>query len=115
MRLEKYLNISDPSTAPFRSMSISLVEKPTDKTDDLNMGNVEESIDLLLKRANKSLKSIYRGKMVFDLCSEGEGNTPDDVSMIESKRSIVKEMWFNLNDELSTIQSDFESYLSSLK
>lgn len=114
MRLQKYLDISDSSTALFRSLNINLVEKPDDMVTNTT-NQVEESIDLLLKRANKSLKSVYRGKMVFGLCSEDQGLNPDDVTMMESKRSVVKEMWYELNDELSTIQSNFESYLSNLK
>lgn len=116
MRLYNYLNISDPSTSLFRSLNINLVEKTTNNVDIVkDLERVDGSIENLLKEANRELKSVYRGKMVFDLCTEEEGYTPDEVKMTESKKDQVKQLWFKLNDDLSNIQSEFESYISSLK
>lgn len=117
MRLSKYLALSsDNNTTHFRSLSINLVENTTDNIDIINqIEEVTDEVASLLNRANKELKSVYRGKMKFDLCLDEQGSIPDDVRMDKSKLPKVKELWFEFNDELSEIQSSFESYLKSIK
>lgn len=117
MRLTKYLSLSsDNDTSLFRSLQINLVESDTSNIDIVNkIDNVIPEVSSLLDKANKELKSIYRGKMKFDLCLEEEGSTPDEVRMDKSKLPKVKELWFELNNDLSEIQSSFEKYLSTMK
>lgn len=118
MRLSKYLALStnDNNTSLFRSLSINLVDKDTNNIDIVNqLDYITEDVAHLLDKANKQLKTVYRGKMKFDLCTEQEGNTPDVVKMNESNREKVKSLWYELNNDLCEIQYSFESYINSIK
>lgn len=117
MRLSNYLKLSsDNDTSSFRSMSINLVDDDIDGKEIINnLPQVTNEVTTLIDRANKELKSIYRGKMRFDLCIEDKGNTPDEIKIDKIKKEKLKEMWYEFNDDLSEIQNNFEIYLKSIK
>ena len=116
MRLYKYLSVSCSEDASvFRSLGLHLVEESTGKTEVIaklqEEGVLDEEVLMLLDRANRELKKMYRGKLKFDLCLEDEGLTPDDLKIEEKKAKAIKEKWFKFNDELSKIQIKFENNL----
>jgi hypothetical protein len=114
MRLYKYLSIStnDDDISSFRSLNIDLVETKTHNIDLVERiqqrYDLDDKISRLIEDANKELKSIYRGKYIFDFCLEEQGLTPDSMKIDNNKVRQLKEKWFKFNDELSTIQNEFE-------
>ncbi len=120
MRLRKFLSISskDDDVNDFRSLSLGLVESDTGNTDIVRRLNEVFLLDgksiQLLDEANKELKLIYRGKMKFDFCLESQGVGPDNVKINHKKYRQLKDKWFKFNDELSSIQNDFEKTLKKV-
>ena len=120
MRLRKFLSISsiDNDVSDFRSLNLDLVESNTGNTDLVKRITERFLMDdkalQLLENANKELKKMYRGKLVFDFCLEEQGISPDQVK-IESKKAFqLKEKWFKFNDQLSEIQIDFEKSIKKV-
>ena len=116
MRLYKYLTVStDDETSAFRSLNLDLVEKDTGNTDLVKQVLEKHGLDdialQLLERANNELKKMYRGRLKFDFCLEGQGTLPEDVKIERRKVRQLKEKWFKFNNELSEIQIDFEKSL----
>jgi len=114
MRLYRYLKVStdDDDVSSFRSLNIDLVENKTNNYDLVlriqEKYQLDDAMMELLERANKELKSIYRGKYVFDFCLEEQGHSPEVIRMDAQKIRQLKEKWFKFNDELSNIQNEFE-------
>lgn len=114
MRLYKFLSISscDEDASAFRSLSLDLVEEDTGNVDLVKNVSEKYMLDdaalILLEKANKELKKMYRGKLRFDFCLEEQGMVPDEVKIERKKVRQLKEKWFQFNDELSNIQIDFE-------
>lgn len=122
MRLYKYLSISskDDDVSAFRSLNLDLVEDDTGNIDLVKRISDKYLVDdialQLLERANKELKKMYRGKLKFDFCLEEQGMISDGIGIECKKSKQLKEKWFKFNDELSTIQIDFEKkYIKSLQ
>ena len=116
MRLHKYLSVSsDEDSSVFRSVNLDLVEEETGNFDIIKKVMEEHGLDdaavQLLERANKELKKMYRGKLKFDFCIEGQGMTPEQIKIEKRKARQLKEKWFKFNNELSEIQIDFEKSL----
>jgi hypothetical protein len=116
MRLYKYLTISgDDDTSAFRSLNIDLVEEETGNVDLVKriteLHDLDDAATLLLERANNELKKMYRGRLKFDFCLEGQGVLPEDVKIERRKIRQLKEKWFKYNNEMSEIQIDFENSL----
>lgn len=116
MRLYKYLTVStDEETSAFRSLNLDLVESDTGNSDLVKQMLEKHGLDTvaleLLERANKELKKMYRGKLRFDFCMEGQGMTPEEIKIEKRKVRQLKEKWFKFNNELSEIQIDFEESL----
>lgn len=114
MRLYKFLALAgDDDTSVFRSLNLDLVEDTTDNIDIVKRVSEKYMLDdaalLLLEKANKELKLMYRGKLKFDFCMEEEGFIPDDVKIDPKKVKQLKEKWFKFNDELSGIQTELEN------
>lgn len=114
MRLYKFLSISgcDEDASAFRSLSLDLVEEDTGNVDLVkNMSEkymLDDAALILLEKANRELKKMYRGKLRFDFCLEEQGIVPDEVKIERKKVRQLKEKWFQFNDELSNIQINFE-------
>ena len=119
MRLYKYLALSsrDDDVSRFRSLKVDLVESDTGNVELVKRiaekGMLDDSVLVLLERANRELKKLYRGKFKFDLCLD-EGMSPDEVKMDSQKVKQLKEKWFQFNDELSQIQINFEKSLKKV-
>ena len=116
MRLYKYLSIStDEEDSAFRSLNLDLVEKETGNKElvqqVLDKHGLDDTALKLLEKANIELKKMYRGKLKFDFCMEGQGMTPEEVKIEKRKARQLKEKWFKFNNELSEIQIDFEESL----
>lgn len=120
MRLRKFLSISskDDDVNDFRSLNLGLVEEDTGNVDLVKRLTEKSMLDdaslLLLERANRELKRMYRGKLKFDFCSEDQGMTPDHVKIERKKVRQLKERWFKFNDELSEIQIEFEKSIKKV-
>ncbi len=114
MRLYKFLSLSsvDDDASAFRSLNLDLVEDDTGNSDLVKRVSEKYLLDdtalILLERANKELKRMYRGKLKFDFCLEEQGMKPDEVKIEKRKVRQLKEKWFKFNDELSEIQINFE-------
>lgn len=114
MRLYKYLSLSsnDDDVSSFRSLNIALVEKKTNNMDLVERIQTKYEMvfdaDMLIEKANKELKLMYRGKFLFDYCLEEQGLPPENIKVGSQKVRMLKEKWFKFNDELSTIQDEFE-------
>ena len=116
MRLHKYLTLStDEERSTFRSLNLDLVEEETGNSELVKQVLEEHGLDAvaiqLLEKANNELKKMYRGKLRFDFCVEGQGMTPEEVKIEKRKVRQLKEKWFKFNNELSEIQIDFEKSL----
>jgi len=116
MRLYTYLTVStDDETSSYRSLNLDLVAEETGNVDLVKRINelhgLDDSAIQLLERANSELKKMYRGRLKFDFCSEGQGIAPEDVNIEKRKIRQLKEKWFKFNNELSEIQIDFEQSL----
>lgn len=117
MRLYRYLALSstDEGVSTFRALKLDLVEEETGNTALVKRMSEDFALDdtaiQLLERANAELKKMYRGKLKFDFCTENQGFTPDEVRIEIKKVRQLKEKWFKFNDELSSIQIDFEDKL----
>jgi hypothetical protein len=117
MRLYSFLSISsgDNEESAFRSLNLDLVEEDTGNADLVKRVSEKYMLDdaalMLLEKANKELKKMYRGKLRFDFCLEEQGMTPDEVKIERRKVRQLKEKWFQFNDELSNIQLGLEKTL----
>jgi hypothetical protein len=116
MRFYKYMTISsDDEASTVRSLTVDLVEEDTGNSELVKKVLEEHGLDSvameLLEKANVELKKMYRGKLKFDFCSEGQGMTPEEVKIEKRKVRQLKEKWFKFNNELSEIQIDFEESL----
>jgi len=114
MRLYNFLSISsgDNEESVFRSLNLDLVESDTGNSDLVRRITEKYMLDdtamMLLEKANKELKEMYRGKLRFDFCLEEQGKSLQDTKMGRKKIGQLKEKWFKFNDELSNIQISFE-------
>jgi hypothetical protein len=109
------LSSTDEGVSTFRALKLDLVEEETGNTALVKRMSEDFALDdtaiQLLERANAELKKMYRGKLKFDFCTENQGFTPDEVRIEIKKVRQLKEKWFKFNDELSSIQIDFEDKL----
>ncbi len=112
MKFHKYLLLND--IFKFRGLSIGLVEHATNNIEVVkhikDQGLLDDSVLVLLERANAELKKSYRGKMIYDLCA-GQPVSPDNLKIDEDKAKKIKQKWFEFNNELSEIQLKLESEL----
>ncbi|KFZ26060.1 MAG: hypothetical protein KQ78_01722 [Candidatus Izimaplasma bacterium HR2] len=124
MRLYKYLSISskDDDISAFRSLKLDLVKDDTGNIDIVKRISekylLDDTVLLLLEKANRELKKMYRGKLKFDFCLDEQGMMSDGVDIrVECKKvKQLKEKWFKFNDELSGMQIDFEKkHIKSLQ
>lgn len=116
MRLYNYMSMSsDSDESKIRSLNIDLVEEDTGNTNlittVLEKHGLDDVATQLLERANKELKTIYRGKLKFDFCLENQGTPPEKLRIGSNKIKRIKEKWFDFNNELSEIQIKFENSL----
>jgi hypothetical protein len=108
---------TNDEVSAFRSMNIDLVEEDTGNTDLVKRITeiylLDDTVTELLEKANRELKKMYRGKLKFDLCTEEQGFTPEEIRIEPKKVRQLKEKWFKFNNELSEIQIDFEKVYRS--
>jgi len=117
MRFVKYIykSILDDDDNKFRFLDIKLVDKETGHKNIIHKVSEKYGIDksalYLVESLNKELKKCYTGKFQFDFVLS-EGILVDDIK-IPNKKILekIRMKYFQINEELNKVKSDFESYL----